>query len=169
MKRILLPAMVAGSMIAARGAEATTATTNMTVQMTIAASCTVSASALDFGTQTLIDISSNVDATSTLTVTCTNGTAYNVALNPGANDGGSGISARKMKIGATSDTVNYQLYSDSGHSSVWGETTSGSPDVVTGTGSGDGQAITVYGRVPSGQTNPKIGAYSDTITVTVNY
>jgi spore coat protein U-like protein len=74
-----------------------------------------------------------------------------------------------MKIGATSDTVNYQLYSDSGHSSVWGETTSGSPDVVTGTGSGDGQAITVYGRVPSGQTNPKIGAYSDTITVTVNY
>jgi spore coat protein U-like protein len=169
MKHILLPAMIAGSMVAARNAEAATATTNMTVQMTIAASCTVSATTLDFGTQTLIDINSNIDASSTLTVTCTNDAPYNVALSPGANAGGSGVSARKMKIGATSDMVNYQLYSDSGHTTVWGETTSGSPDVVTGTGSGDAQNITVYGRVPSGQTNPKIGAYTDTILVTVNY
>jgi spore coat protein U-like protein len=169
MKRILAPAVVAGSFITAGAAEAATATTNMPVQMVIAASCTVGATTLNFGTQTLIDIGSNIDATSTLTVTCTNDTPYNVALNAGLNDGGDGITGRKLKIGATSDVVNYQLYSDSGRTSVWGVTTTGTPDVVTGTGSGDGQAITVYGRVPSGQTNPKIGTYADTVTVTVNY
>jgi spore coat protein U-like protein len=139
----------------------------MPVQMVIAASCTVSATTLDFGTQTLIDINSNIDATATLTVTCTNTQPYNVGLDAGLHDGGSGINARKMQIGATSDRVNYQLYSDSAHTTVWGNTVS--TDTVAGTGSGDGQAITVYGRVPSGQTNPKVGTYNDTITVTVTY
>ena len=169
MKRILIPATIAGTVMTAGAAEAATVTTPMAVQMTIAASCTVSASTLDFGTQTLIDIGADIDATATLTVTCTNATPYNVALNAGLNDGGAGISGRKLKIGATTDTVDYQLYRDSGRTQVWGVTTSGSPDVVSGTGSGDNQTITVYGRVPTGQANPKIGTYNDTVTVTVNY
>ena len=170
MKRILVPAMIAGSFLATGAAEAATATTSMPVQMVIAASCTVSATTLDFGTQTLIDIGANIDATSTLTVTCTNATPYNVALNAGLNDGGSGINSRRMQIGATADRVNYQLYRDAARTNVWRETPGGgSPDVVTGTGSGDAQNITVYGRVPTGQANPKIGTYNDTVTVTVNY
>lgn len=169
MKRILAPAMIAGSCLATGTADAATATTTMPVQMVIAASCTVGSTTLDFGTQTLIDIGANIDATATLTVTCTNDTPYNVALNEGLHDGGSGINARKMQIGATTDRVNYQLYRDAGRTNVWGVTTAGSPDVVSGTGNGDGQAITVYGRVPTGQVNPKIGTYNDTVTVTVNY
>lgn len=169
MKRILVSAMFAGSFLSAGAAEAATATTSMSVQMVIAASCTVSATTLDFGTNTLIDIGANIDATSTLTVTCTNATPYNVALNAGLNDGAGGITARKLKIGASSDTVNYQIYRDAARTLVWGVTTSGTPDVVSGTGTGDGQAVTVYGRVPSVQNNPKIGTYNDTITVTVNY
>ena len=169
MKRILLPAMTAGSLFTAGAAEAVTATTTMPVQMTVAASCTVSATTLDFGTQTLIDINADIDATATLTVTCTNAAPYNVALNAGLHDAAGGISARKLKIGATTDTLNYQLYRDASRTQVWGVTTAGTPDVVTGTGSGDGQAITVYGRVPTGQANPKVGTYNDTVTVTVNY
>ena len=154
MKRVLWPAMFAGTVLTAGAAQAATATDNMAVQMTIAASCTVSAATLDFGTQTLIDITANIDATADLTVTCTNDTQYSVALDAGLNDGGGG---------------NYQLYRDSGHTQVWGFTTAGTPDVVSDTGDGQAQTITVYGRVPSGQANPKIGTYHDTITVTVNY
>jgi len=171
MKRILIPAAVAGSLLAAGAAEAATATTNMTVQMTVAASCTVSATTLDFGSQTLTNIGVNIDATSTLTVTCSNSAPYNIAMNAGANDGGSGINGRKLLIqGGGTETINYQLYRDSNRTNVWGFTTGGgSPDVVTGTGNGTGQSVTVYGRVPAGQNNIKIGTYTDTITVTVNY
>ena len=169
MKRILLPAMTAGSLFTAGAAEAATATTTMPVQMVIAASCTVSAATLDFGTQTLIDIGTDIDTSALLTVTCTNNQPYNVALNAGLHDAAGGITARKMKIGATTDTINYQLYRDSGRTQVWGVTTAGTPDVVSDTGSGDAKTHEVFGRVPSGQTNPKVGTYNDTITVTVNY
>jgi spore coat protein U-like protein len=170
MKRILLPAMVAGSFVASGGAQAGTVTANMPVQMVIAASCTVSAATLNFGTQTLIDIGSDIDTSANLTVTCTNEAPYYIQLNAGLNDGAAGINARKMKIGATSDTVNYQLYRDSGRTQVWGITNGGgSPDVYSDMGNGDAQIIPVFGRVPTGQTNPKIGTYNDTITVTVNY
>ena len=61
---------------------AATATTTMTVQMTITATCTVnSASALNFGTQGIL--ATNVDQTSTIQVTCTNTTPYNIGLNVG--------------------------------------------------------------------------------------
>jgi spore coat protein U-like protein len=171
MKRILIPGAVAGSLLARGAAEAATATTNMTVQMTVAASCTVSATTLDFGTQTLVNIGANIDATSTLTVTCSTGAPYNIAMNAGANDGGTGITARKMLIGGGgTETLNYQIYRDAGRTNVWGFTTGGgTPDVVTGTGNGAGQSVTVYGRVPAGQNGVKIGTYTDTITVTVNY
>ena len=40
----------------------------------------------------------------------------------------------------------------------------------TGAGLGSPQVLTVYGRVPSGQTNLAVGNYSEpTITVTVTY
>jgi spore coat protein U-like protein len=169
MKRVLVPAMVAGTALTAGAAQAATATTSMPVQMIIAASCTVSAATLDFGTQTLIDINADIDASANLTVTCTNDTPYTVALNEGLHDGGSGINNRRLQIGATTDRVNYQLYRDVARTEVWGVTTAGTPDVVSGTGDGQAQTIPVYGRVPSGQANPKIGTYADTITVTVNY
>ena len=171
MKRILIPAAVAGSLLAAGAAEAATATTNMTVQMTVAASCTVSATTLDFGTQTLTNIGVNIDASSQLTVTCSNSAPYNIAMNAGANDAGGGITARKMLIGGGgTETIAYQLYRDAARTLVWGFTTSGGgADVVTGTGTGAAQSIDVYGRVPAGQNGIKIGTYTDTITVTVNY
>jgi spore coat protein U-like protein len=37
------------------------------------------------------------------------------------------------------------------------------------TGSGTAQAVTVYGRVFSGQTSVPTGSYSDTVAVTVSY
>src|SRR3954465_4545041 len=97
---------------------AATSTATMTVQMTITATCTVnSATTLNFGTQGVL--STNVDQTSTIQVTCTNTTPYNIGLDPGTGTGAT-VATRKMTSGA--NTVNYTLYSNSTRTTVWGNT-----------------------------------------------
>ena len=92
----------------AHSPDAATSTATMTVQMTITASCTVnSASTLNFGTQGVL--TTNVDQTSTIQVTCTNTTPYNIGLNVGTGAGAT-VASRKMTSGGT--TVNYTLYSN---------------------------------------------------------
>ncbi len=141
---------------------AATATTTFSVSVTLAATCTInSASALNFGNQGIL--ATNVDQTSTVQVTCTNTTPYNIGLDAGAGAGAS-VATRKLTSGGA--TVNYSLYSDSGRATVWGNTVG--TDTVTGTGNGTGQNYTVYGRIPT-QTTPAPGTYTDTITVTVTY
>jgi spore coat protein U-like protein len=143
-------------------AYAATATTTMAVQMTINATCLVnSASTLNFGSQGVL--AANVDQTSTIQVTCTNSTPYNIGLNVGTGAGAT-IATRKMTSGA--NTVNYTLYSNSGRTTLWGNTVG--TDTVAATGNGAAQNYTVYGRVPT-QTTPAPGSYTDTITVTVTY
>jgi spore coat protein U-like protein len=128
--------------------------------MTIAATCVInSATALGFGTTSFI--AANVDQQSTIQVQCTNTTPYNIGLDAGANGGTT--TTRLMKSG--SNTIQYTLWQNSGHTTNWGNTVG--TDTQASTGTGGGQNFTVYGRVPP-QT-PAPGAYTDTITVTVTY
>ena len=115
---------------------------------------------LDFGTiPGLVD--ANRDRTSTIAMTCTGRTDWNVGLDNGQNAAG-GI--RRMRQGG--NYVAYELYREPARTSRWG-TTIGT-DTVSGTGTGSTQTLTVHGRVPSGQAVPA-GDYSDTITVTITY
>jgi len=65
-----------------------------------------------------------------------------------------------------SNLLSYSLYEDSGHTTVWGQTIG--TNTVTGTGTGLPVTQTVYGQIPAQQAMP-VGAYTDTITVTVTY
>jgi spore coat protein U-like protein len=142
---------------------ATTTTSTFTVSITLVATCTInSASTLNFGGSVGI-LGANIDQTSTISVTCSNTTPYNIGLDAGTATGAT-VTTRKMTSGA--NTVSYALYSDSGRTTNWGNTVS--TDTVAGTGNGTAQSYTVYGRVPP-QTTPAPGAYTDTITVTVTY
>src|SRR5262249_23078780 len=142
-------------------AEALTATGSFNVQVAITATCVVtSATTLDFGTQGVL--SANVDQTSTINVTCTNTTPYNIGLDKGLT--GSSVTTRQMKAGSA--LINYSLFSDSGRTVNWGNTVG--TDTVAATGNGSAQAFRVYGRIPA-QTTPAPGTYTDTITVTVTY
>lgn len=115
---------------------------------------------LDFGTVPgLID--ANRDRTSTIAMTCTGRTAWNVGLDNGQNAAGS---LRRMRQGGSH--VAYELYREPAMTSRWG-TTIGT-DTKSGIGTGATQTLTVHGRVPAGQTVPA-GDYSDTITVTITY
>jgi spore coat protein U-like protein len=132
-----------------------------TVSVTLLASCSVTATNMTFPTTGVL--STAVDATSTLNVTCTNTTPYTVGLSAGTGAGAT-VASRKM-TGPGGETVGYSLYRDSARGLVWG-TTVGS--TLAGTGTGSAQAITVYGRAPV-QTTPAPGTYADMINVTVTY
>lgn len=155
------------ALAASVAANATTAQNTFQVTATITSSCTVSGSTLNFGSA-IDPLAAGVplDATSTLTVTCSNTTPYAVALNAGANAGGaSNFTARTMKSG--SNTLGYQLYLDSGRTTVFGDGTASS-STKSATGSGSAQSVTVYGRIPS-LSNVVPGTYTDTVTVTITY
>ncbi len=143
-----------------------TETTTFGVSATVADACSVSASALAFGSFDTAVANTDKDASTTIDVTCSNGTPYDIGLDAGGATGAT-VSARQMTGGTGTDLLDYALYSDTGRASNWGNTVA--TDTVAGTGSGVSQVNTVYGRIPSGQATAPTGAYSDTITVTVTY
>ncbi|MDK9697969.1 MAG: spore coat U domain-containing protein [Siculibacillus sp.] len=133
-----------------------------TATVTIPAFCSVgTSSSVAFGTAGVL--SSAVDATGTVRVTCTNTTSYSVGLDTGSNASGS---TRRMKHASATSYVVYELYLDSTRSTVW--STSGG-NLKSGTGTGTQQSHTVYGRVPSQSPAPTPGSYADTVAVTVTY
>lgn len=141
-------------------AAATTATTTFNVTATVQATCLISGNNLAFGTYS----GSAIAMTTTLSVTCTNGTTYNVGLNAGTASGAT-VATRAM-TGPASATLGYAMYQDSGHSTNWGNTVG--TDTKSGTGNGSAQTLTVYGQLAANQ-YPAPGSYSDTITATITY
>ena len=104
----------------------------------------------------------------TLAVTCTNTTPYNVGLD-GGTVAGSTVVSRLLAgttTGNTGTTIGFQLYQDAGRTTVWG-TTQGT-NTVAGTGTGSAQSLNVYGQVPP-QATPKPDLYETTVTATVYF
>lgn len=130
------------------------------VRATYANLCTINtATDLDFGNA--IDLLTNHDQTSLISLRCTIGTAWKVRLDDGLHYGGG--NRRMANIGG--DMLLYELYRDPGRSQRWGGDDASDND---GTGIGSPQNLTVYGRVPA-QPVASAGAYNDTITVTLVY
>lgn len=164
------PWLVAMLAIPAGSADAATTTANLSVTATVSASCSVTTSAVAFGAYTASSGSAN-DASGAVTVTCTSGTTYSVALDAGAYPSTAGDASTRRMSDGSSHYLSYSLYLDSGRTTLWGDGANGTsvnPASGTFTGDGSAQGRTVYGRVPANQyVTP--GAYSDTVTATVTY
>ena len=169
MHKSLLPTAIAASLFALAGsANAATATTTFGVTATVLKNCSVTASALAFGNYT--PTTGAVNGTTTVGVRCTKNTSFSVALDKGTTTGGS-ITQRLLANGA--NALQYNLYTDTAHTTLFGDGTTGTAPTGTGNGLGAGAAVnfTVYGQVPDSSANQDAvpGNYSDTITVTVTY
>jgi spore coat protein U-like protein len=141
-----------------------TATATFTVTLTLQANCSISANPLNFGTNGVLGTAINQQTT--VAVTCTNTTPYNVGLDAG-NVTGSSVTSRLMAgtaTGNTTTTVGFQLYQDAGRTVIWGNTQS--TNTVAGTGTGSAQSLTVFGQVPA-QATPRPDTYQTTVTATV--
>lgn len=142
---------------------AATATTTFQVTATVISVCTVSATDLAFGNYDASAGAPN-DNTSTVSVTCSNGSPYTVALNAGTGTGAT-VAVRRMSNGG--NTLDYSMYTTAGRTTVWADGTGGT-STQAGTGNGAGQNFTVFGRIPTGQF-VTAGNYADTVTATVTY
>lgn len=150
-------AIVSTLALASTTALAASGTASFDVGIQVLSSCSISASNMTFSSIST-GTTSNSDATSSLTVNCSNGTPYTIALDNGTNYS----AGRRLASGAS--YINYYLYSDSGRATQWNTTA-----IKSGTGSGSDQTITVFGRVPSGQSVTNTGLYADTVIATITY
>lgn len=162
---LLSAAVLAGPVEAATYSNGT-ATATFTVTLTLQPNCTIAANPLNFGTNGVL--ATAINQQTTLNVTCTNTTPYNVGLDAGSVTGSS-VASRLMagtSTGNTTTTVGFQLYQDAGRTTIWGNTQG--TNTVAGTGTGTAQPITVYGQVPA-QATPKPDTYQTTVTATVYF
>lgn len=136
------------------------------MSLTVQANCTIAADPLTFPATGLLTTAVNEETT--LNVTCTDTTPYNVGLDAGTA-AGSTVANRLLAgtaPGNTGTTVAYQLYQNAGRTTVWGNTQG--TDTVGGTGTGVPQTLTVYGQVPP-QDAPAPDTYQSTVTATVYF
>ena len=157
--QIAYAAATSGTCAAIGNTNATSA--SFTAGAGYSATCSVSAATLSFGSTGVL--SAALDGTTSLTTTCSASTPYTIGLD-GGNAGASDPTQRKMSYGGTQ--ITYGLYQNAARSQPWEDSTG--TNTAAGTGTGSGQPITVYGRVPA-QTTPAPGTYSDSIVATLTY
>ncbi len=160
---------------AASTALAGTATSNVGISSNIPNVCTISTSAVAFGAYDPIvtNVSSPLDASGGVTITCTKGAATTVGLGLGSNASGS---VRRMKDSGT-NLMTYELYQPPdtvpdtacsfGSPTIWGNSGGG---LFTPAAAPNKNARTynICGEVASGQDLP-FGSYTDTVLATVNF
>jgi spore coat protein U-like protein len=163
----IVTCLLAGAPVAV---QAGTSTATLSVSIVITASCTINPATLVFASTAGTSlITTAVNGSSTVSVTCTSGSPYSIAMDNGANASGS---RRRMISGG--NFLNYNLYVDAAHTQPWSTainsttcTTSG--DCFLGTGNGSAQSVNIYGVVPTTATAPPSGTYTDTVTMTVTF
>lgn len=152
-------------------ANAATASGTASVSAAVVNNCVFGANSVNFGNYDAVSANklSALTADGTVNVTCTAGDAYTISADAGNNGShaASGFTrAMSYTTGGGSPTtyyLSYELYTDSGMTTVWDGT-----DMLSGTGSGSSQAITFYGKVGAGQAVPA-ASYADTVNLSVTF
>lgn len=172
MKKNLIGPFTAGILLAVAGtAQAATKTATFQVSANVVDNCIINANPLNFGD---FDGTTDIDTVeSTITVRCSSGTDYTVALSAGQT----GSYAGRQMVNASSTSgvpLVYNLYTTASRDVVWGDD-SGSTDVVAGLGAGMAAAnaatLRVYGKLLASDNTGAIdaGGYTDVVTATISY
>lgn len=133
--------------------------------------CSVSTSGVAFGSFNPLP-GASADTVGTISVTCTGTAGDSVSYTLTLSAGLGSFTTRKMLL--ASNALYYNLYTDSGCTQIWGDTSSGTvsvADAMTGLSSApQTKNYSVYSRIASGQNHAKGGAgYSDSLLVTLAY
>jgi spore coat protein U-like protein len=161
-----LAATLAFVLAAAVPTQAGSASAALSVSASVANNCTISTLPVAFGSYdpVVANAAANLDSTGTVTVACTKGATTTIGLNLGSNASGS---TRRLTDGA-SNYLNYELYQDTGRTTVWGNSGAGLLTPVAAP-SKVARNFTVYGRLFSNQDVPAAVSYADSVTATVNF
>lgn len=161
-KRTFLALLGAALAAAPAAVQANTTTSTMIARTTVDTACKLQTTNLTFG---LVNFrSGQVDATTTMALSCGPAVAYSVAIDNGQNYNGQ----RRMYGGTFFGFplyLPYQLYRNAARTQAWGATAG---TTQNGTTPANGKVtLTVYGRLPNNFVLARV--YIDTVTVTVNF
>ncbi|HEY1058878.1 MAG TPA: spore coat U domain-containing protein [Limnobacter sp.] len=162
LRKLATPAMLA-ALLASNTSMAATTTGTLNVSATVTDYCELGATTVSLNLGSYTPAADSTQNT-VIQVRCTLGTTYNVGLGLGTYASGS---TRRLRH-ATDNTVymNYELYQSDG-TTVW--QAPGQAGVVSSTGTGASQNLTVVGKIPSAQWSVKQGSYSDSVLITVTF
>ena len=164
--------LAAAALLLPVAASAGSATGTLSVSASVSQNCTIAAASLGFGSYDPIvaNVSAALNASQSLTFTCTKGsTPVYVTANTGSNgnSGGACSTTRSMKSG--SNVLCYELYTDSNHTNVWNTTNNGTNDYQPTFASSHTATATVYGQIPGAQDATVGASYTDSVTMTINF
>jgi len=138
------------------------AQTQFQISATVAGSCSISATDVNLGAY--VPGASTLEGTGTIGYQCTPGLSPAIALDNGLYS----PNPNNRILVNNSSSLSYQIYQDSGYSTVWGDGTNGS-SVESVTADGNNDTTTVYVAVPTNITGVVAGTYSDTVTATISW
>ena len=126
--------------------------------------CSLSGTSISFGNYDVFS-TSPLDTNGSIVYRCGNADHdISISLDSG---GASSFNPRRMLKG--SEALNYNLYLDAARTIIWGDGTAGTQTYfIKNPPNNQDVTVPLYGRVPTGQSVSK-GAYSNTITVTINF
>jgi spore coat protein U-like protein len=152
--------------VAYGSANAGSATAALGVSVTVARSCNLSTTPLAYDRYdpTEENATSGLETRATLTIGCTQGSDVTIAFGAGLN--GRWVTTTQAMFGG-GDKPSYEIYKDSALTQVWTDSGEGLLNMGK-TASHLPQEVPVRGWIPAGQDIPN-GAYTDTVTVTVNF
>lgn len=134
----------------------------------ILCSCEIDAAPLTFGAFAPLD-NAPLDGAGAIEVSCS-GIAALSSISVGIGGGLNGtVAQRKLKSGA--NLLNYNLYSNAGRTQIWGNSTGGYPALTINNTLALlswNSNTPVYGRIAPATSAPT-GAYSDTVTISVEW
>jgi spore coat protein U-like protein len=139
------------------------------VTATIPPSCTIGTAAIAFAAYDPVNANATApdDQTGDIIIRCTKGASgITVGLGNGANN--TGAQRRMVNSGDRTATIDYEVYKETGRTTVWGPGDGGS--VRSGSdlnGTGTSVTVTMYGRIPPHQLQATAGTYNDTLVSTI--
>ncbi|MBE0504339.1 MAG: spore coat protein U domain-containing protein [Desulfuromonadales bacterium] len=139
-------------------------------EMTLAwsAACRITATAINFGVYDMLSFVPK-DATAQLTIRCNHKNTEPASVRVTLSAGGAGsVGQRRMTGPQAGSFLYYNLFSNPGMSSIFGDDTAGSESLTNLVDRSAVWTVPIYGRIPPLQAIP-IGIYSDAVTATILY
>lgn len=152
------------------GRDINSGTTTLTVNLTVANDCTITAPNIAFGSAPVVSAFTPVTS-QTINLACTKGSAYTVGLSDGQNP--LSVGGRRRMISG-SNYLAYDIFKSAG-STRWGSVgaarrASSDAEVNPGNGLGTGSQVFNYNaKIYTDQSTPPAGTYLDNVVLDVGF